>query len=362
FRDPRVGVVVGRLLLSDPETGHNVDGVYWKYETFLKQMDARLDALVGANGAIYAVRRSQAVPIPRDTLVDDLVLPLSMRLSTGCDIVYDQSVLAFEETAADVASEFKRRRRIGAGGVQSLRVLWPLLSPARGWIAFTFASHKVVRWLCPFLLLGALALNLALAAHPVYRSTLWLQVLFYIGACIGAFAPGSNVAVRLLRLAAMFISMNAALLAGFWQFVAGAGGGTWERTGRTVGPGSRALANGRPADRPIRVVHVVIALEGGGLEMVVASLAQQSGCSFELHVICLEGLGPIVSRVEHAGVAVERIGRPETSIIRSTLRLRQRLKTLCPDVMHTHNEKAHIRGALATLGMRRPPALVHTRH
>src|SRR5262249_47460102 len=72
--------------------------------------------------------------------------------------------------------------------------------------------------------------------------------------------------------------------------------------------------------------------------------------------------GPIASRVEHAGVAVERIGRPETSIIRSTLRLRQRLKTLCPDVMHTHNEKAHIRGALATLGMRRPPALVHTRH
>src|SRR5262249_59731222 len=134
------------------------------------------------------------------------------------------------------------------------------------------------------------------------------------GCCIGAVAPGSNVAVRLLRLAAMFISMNAALLAGFWQFVAGAGGGTWERTARTVGPGSRALANGRPADRPIRVVHVVIALEVGRLEMVVASLAHQIGRSFELHVICLQRLRPIDSLGEHACAAVQRIRRPEPSL------------------------------------------------
>jgi glycosyltransferase involved in cell wall biosynthesis/cellulose synthase/poly-beta-1,6-N-acetylglucosamine synthase-like glycosyltransferase len=362
FGDRQVGVVVGCLVLADPKTGHNVDGLYWKYETFLKRMDARLDALVGANGAIYAIRRSRFVPIPCDTLVDDLVLPLLMRLNAGCDIVYDQAVLAFEETAADVAGEFKRRRRIGAGGFQSLRVLWPLLWPSRGWIAFTFLSHKVLRWLCPFLLLGALALNLPLAGNPLYRSTLWLQALLYVGACAGAMAPGSGVLVRLLRLATMFACMNGALLAGFWQWVGGAGGGAWERTARTPGDGVRALANVRPLDRPIRIVHIVIGLEIGGLEMVVANLARQIGSRFHLHVICLEGLGPIAARVEHARVFVECIGRPDTSMVRSILTLRRRLKALRPDVIHTHNEKAHIRGAIATLAARWAPAIVHTRH
>lgn len=362
FRDPQVGVVVGRLVLSDPTTGRNVDGWYWRYESFLKQMDARLNALVGANGAIYAVRRSQFVPIPGDTLVDDLVLPLLMRLHRRRDIVYDRAVLAFEETAADVTSEFKRRRRIGAGGFQCLRVLWPLLSPARGWIAFTFMSHKVTRWLCPFLLVGAVALNLPLAAHPLYGVTLSVQALLYITAGLGAIVPGSGAVVRVLRLTTMFTSMNAALLAGFWQWAAGAAGGTWERTARSVSSGLPALATMRSVDRPIRVVHIVIALEIGGLEMVVASLAQQMRRRFQLHVICLEGLGPITSRFEHSGVAVECIGRPDTSIARSILTLRRRLKAIRPDVIHTHNEKAHIRGALATFGLRRAPALVHTRH
>ena len=362
FQDPRVGVVVGRLVLNDPATGRNVDGLYWKYETFLKRMEARLNALVGANGAIYAIRRSHTVPIPDGALVDDLVLPLLMRLRAGGDLAYDHAALAFEDTTGNVAGEFKRRRRIGAGGFQSLRVLWPLLSPARGWIAFTFMSHKVSRWLCPFLLLGGLAFNLVLVAHPLYRTTLSLQGLFYAAACAGAVATGSGFASRLIRLSTMFVTMNAALLAGFCQWAAGIAGGTWERTTRTEPGGILPLATVRPLDRPIRVVHIVIALDIGGLEMVVASLANQIGRRFQLHVICLEGLGPIASRLEHSAVTVECIGRPETSIARSVLTLRRRLQALGPDVIHTHNEKAHIRGALATLGLRRAAALVHTRH
>jgi glycosyltransferase involved in cell wall biosynthesis len=362
FADERIGVVVGRLILTDPATGNNVDGLYWKYETFLKQMDARLNALLGANGAIYALRPRQFIPIPGDTLVDDLVLPLLIRLNSGSDIVYDEAVVAFEETPPDLGSEFRRRRRIGAGGCQSLRVLWPLLSPTRGWIAFTFLSHKVLRWICPVLLIGALVLDAVLARHPRYGFALSLQVLFYVAAAAGAMTRGSGVPARLLRLVTMFTMMNGALLAGFWHWAAGVGGGAWDRTARTASSTIPALAKMRLINRPIRVVHIVIALEIGGLEMVVASLARQLGRRFQLHVICLEGLGPIASRFEHSEVAVECIGRPDTSIAGSVIRLRRRLKALRPDVIHTHNEKAHIRGALATLGWWRAPALVHTRH
>jgi glycosyltransferase involved in cell wall biosynthesis len=358
FRDESVAVVVGRLVLTDPKTGRNVDSLYWRYETFLKQMDARLNALLGANGAIYALRRSLFVPMPEDTLVDDLVLPLLIRLHTGRDIVYDRTIVAHEETPADMGSEFKRRSRIGAGGFQSLSALWPLLSPARGWIAFTFVSHKVLRWLCPFLLVGAVLMNMLLLGHAGYRLTFAMQTALYAMAAAGSVVPGSGVAARLLRLATLFTSMNVALLAGFCQWAAGIRSGAWERTARPAA----AITSATLTESTIRVVHLVIALDIGGLEMVVASLAKQIRRRFQLHVICLEGLGPVALQFQHAGVPIECIGHAETSIARSVIRLRRRLKALRPDVIHTHNEKAHIRGALATLVWLRCPALVHTRH
>jgi glycosyltransferase involved in cell wall biosynthesis len=361
FLDDRVGVVVGRLVLTDPATGRNVDGLYWRYETQLKRWDARLNALLGANGAIYGLRRRLFTPLPDETLVDDLVLPLLIRMNSGCEIVYDESVLANEETAADMAAEFVRRRRIGAGGFQSLALLWRLLSPMHGWIAFTFLSHKVLRWLCPFLLIGALTLNLLLAAQWPYGYTLALQALLYLAAAGGAIAPGSGRVVWMLRLSTLFASMNLALLAGFRVWLAGVSSGRWERTERMIRQ-SMPTATPTAADRSITIVHLVIGLGIGGLEMVVANLTRQMGRRFRLHVICLEGLGPIASRFDSPRVTVECIGRPDTPVLRSVMTLRRRLRALKPDVVHTHNEKAHIRGALATLGMRRAPALVHTRH
>src|SRR4029450_6475427 len=68
FSDEHVGVVVGRLILTDPATGTSVDGLYWKYETFLKRQDARLNALLGANGAIYGIRGPCFTPVPANTL------------------------------------------------------------------------------------------------------------------------------------------------------------------------------------------------------------------------------------------------------------------------------------------------------
>src|SRR5262245_23212365 len=90
FADPQIGVVCGRLILHDPARGRNVDSVYWSYETFLKQNESRLGALLGANGAIYAIRRSCYHPIPDGTIVDDFVIPLLAKLRTGCAIIYDR--------------------------------------------------------------------------------------------------------------------------------------------------------------------------------------------------------------------------------------------------------------------------------
>jgi glycosyltransferase involved in cell wall biosynthesis len=109
-------------------------------------------------------------------------------------------------------------------------------------------------------------------------------------------------------------------------------------------------------------VHVVISRQIGGLEMVVANLANYAGRRFKPHVICLESIGPVATRLRNHEVNIECIGTPATSISRSVRMLRRRLKHLRPDVVHTHNEKAHIHATLATLGWSRRPALIHTRH
>jgi cellulose synthase/poly-beta-1,6-N-acetylglucosamine synthase-like glycosyltransferase len=134
FADPDVGVVCGRLVLSDPKTGRNVDSLYWKYETFLKKCESRLGALLGSNGAIYAIRKELFPEVRPGTLIDDFVIPLEGKRRSGCRIVYDIQAVAREETPSTIFAEFRRRVRIGAGGFQSIGLLWPLLSPSHGWV------------------------------------------------------------------------------------------------------------------------------------------------------------------------------------------------------------------------------------
>lgn len=232
FADPSVGVVCGKLKLVDARSGQNVDSLYWRYETFIKECEGRLGALLGSNGAIYAIRRADYVPIAGDTIIDDFMIPLLVKIRTGKRIVYDVAAVAHEETPANMRDEFGRRSRIGAGGFQSLFRLWQLLLPTYGWTAFAFWSHKLIRWCCPAFLLLALVANLLLAGQPFYQVVLALQIAFYTLACIGSFVPGNATPVRLLRLATMFTSMNLALAVGFWRWASGLQKGTWQRTSR----------------------------------------------------------------------------------------------------------------------------------
>jgi cellulose synthase/poly-beta-1,6-N-acetylglucosamine synthase-like glycosyltransferase len=232
FERPDIVAVCGKLDLVDAATGRNVDSLYWRYENLLKEAEARLGALLGANGAVYAIRRADYVPIPSDTIIDDFVIPLAMKLRTRGRIVYDADAVATEETPPTVSDEFRRRSRIGAGGFQSLARLWPLVLPTAGWTSLAFVSHKVLRWFAPLFLALALTANVALLPLPQYRVLLALQLAFYSAAAIGNYLPGNSTLVRSLRLATLFTSMNAALAVGFWRWAAGLQGGVWQRTAR----------------------------------------------------------------------------------------------------------------------------------
>ncbi|MBV8780741.1 MAG: glycosyltransferase family 2 protein, partial [Phycisphaerae bacterium] len=187
-------------------------------------------------------RRELFERIPFNTIVDDFVIPLLVKQRTRCRIVYDCGAIAIEETASDVAAEFSRRARIGAGGYQAIGMLWRLLDPRRGWISFTFLSHKILRWLCPFALLGMVACNVLLLSHPLFRLTFVIQAIFYSFSFLMMCLPPRLDRVRLLRLAPLFTAMNLALLLGFWRWLRGKQGGTWQRTNR-AGMSGEAVAH-----------------------------------------------------------------------------------------------------------------------
>ena len=231
FADPEVGAVCGRLQLYNPTRAEYEESAYWKYESWLKAMEGTQGAVVGANGGLYALRRELFRPLPPSTIVDDFVIALRL-LDQGYRVLYEPEALAEEETTEDYDREFARRARIAAGNFQSLGLVPGLLSPLRGFPAFAFWSHKVLRWCAPALMLVALAANAALLDQPFYRFTMAAQVGFYALAMLGSMAVGPSPLRRVAGVAYYFVTMNLAIVVGFWRFLRNSQAAAWERTAR----------------------------------------------------------------------------------------------------------------------------------
>jgi cellulose synthase/poly-beta-1,6-N-acetylglucosamine synthase-like glycosyltransferase len=230
FQDPRVGCVSGELGL-EREGGVSGEGLYWKYECWIKRNESRLGFLIGCNGGIFALRAGLFEPLPPNTLVEDFVLTMRI-LEKGSRVVFEPGARALEPACASARDEMKRKVRIGAGGFQALGLTRRLLLPSYGLAAFAYWGHKVLRWLVPFFFLAALVSNLFLLPHPFYWATLAAQGA---GAFIAGWAyyarPGGEPP-RWLRPISYFYLMNFALLCGFLRFILGTQRVTWERASR----------------------------------------------------------------------------------------------------------------------------------
>lgn len=232
FSDSNVSAVSGKLSLLDPKTGNNVDSAYWRYETQIKALEGMLGAKLGGNGAIYAFRKADFVPFPNNTIVDDFVIPMLIKLTHGGRITFDSTAVATEPTPEAISDEYHRRVRIGTGAYQSLTLLWPLALPQQGWTSFCFISHKLLRWLTPLLLVFMFIVSLSGLGSTWFQILLVLELLFVATACAGLRIKSGGTLARLLRTMSMFAVMNVALLIGFWRFVTQKQSGTWKRTSR----------------------------------------------------------------------------------------------------------------------------------
>ncbi len=232
FFDPRVGAVCGELHLVDLESGLNQDSAYWRYEQVLKFHESRIGGLLGANGAVYAIRRSLYEPLPTDTIIDDFQIVMNVS-KQGYMVKYDPESKASETVAPNLAAEHGRRVRIGAGNFQSIsRVKWAL-NPLVGSRSLSFLSHKLLRWFVPHLMIIALLTNALLVSSPFYLTTLAGQVLFYAIAVYGLLRLRSNrLNPSFVSIPAFFVAMNFALLLGFFRFLRSDLRGSWNATER----------------------------------------------------------------------------------------------------------------------------------
>jgi cellulose synthase/poly-beta-1,6-N-acetylglucosamine synthase-like glycosyltransferase len=228
FGDPRIGGVCGRLVLHG-DNSETDEGPYWKLETYLKTHESALDSCLGANGAIYAIRKSCWPGIPDNTFVDDFVIGMRVR-ERGVRVIYDTEAVATEELPQSVGHEMTRRIRIGAGDFQALFLCWRSLLPWRGLYVWSFWSHKVLRWFGPFFMIAALVANAALLPHPMFAVLLAVQVTFYLLAIIGSMMRRRKFV--LFSAPHYFVVINLSLLFGFFRLIAGTQQAAWKRTAR----------------------------------------------------------------------------------------------------------------------------------
>ncbi len=213
FADPRVGAAGGKYTVIRPgevAIGASED-FYWKYEAFLKTKESELSSVLGAHGHLHAIRKELYPYPPAATINDDYVIPISV-VARGYRAVYDPSAAIYEE--AQEMTGFGRRVRIMAGNLQQLHFLRSLLWPIRPMPLFFFISHKVLRLLVPFCMLGALAANIILLGTPLYQVLFLLQAAFYLLAAAGVFR---RLRPKLLMLPYYFTMVNAAFFVGCYH-------------------------------------------------------------------------------------------------------------------------------------------------
>jgi cellulose synthase/poly-beta-1,6-N-acetylglucosamine synthase-like glycosyltransferase len=216
FGDPRVGVVCGALQFHASAESRQTEGVYWSYESMIRLMESRLGVTLSGSGAIYALRRECFVPLAANILVEDLVVPMNAR-ALGFRVLYDPEARATDFAASSVAGEFTRRVRIATGSFQVLGRL--LRAPLDARTKFAFLSHKVLRWIIPFLLIGMLLSSATLWQQPFYRALFLGQVLFYVWGAVGYLLRGRVQRVRYMLLGYYLVAIHLAFLVGFVHFL-----------------------------------------------------------------------------------------------------------------------------------------------
>lgn len=236
FADPTIGVVSGELLFRSTSGSTTAEGIgfYWTYEKLIRNAEGRYHGVPGATGAIYALRRELFRPIPEETILDDVAIPM-LASAGGHRCVFEPGAFAYDDPAASLEKESIRKRRTIAGNAQLLRLFpgWCLprwLTRSGHPLWFEFTSHKLARLLSPLLLVSALVTSIALSAAPLYQALLALQLMGYAAALVGWWTQACGIRIKAFGPPLLFLSLNLTTLAALGDALLGRYRVTWRKT------------------------------------------------------------------------------------------------------------------------------------
>lgn len=227
FNDPEIGCVSGKLVFKENfESDIYVEmGAYWKYEKWIRKLESATGSVVGATGAIYAIRRKLYKSLPIQTLLDDVLTPMNIVMQ-GYRVIFDPAAIAYDTMSKDMNQERQRKLRTLAGNWQLFSIAPELFLPWGNPLFWRLVSHKVSRLIVPFLLPVMLVLSL-LCRGSFYQFVVWLQILFYLTAVMGGLMPRLRK-IRIVNLSYFFCAMNLAAVGGFFIWCSGRCKNAWK--------------------------------------------------------------------------------------------------------------------------------------
>jgi poly-beta-1,6-N-acetyl-D-glucosamine synthase len=236
FARKEVGGVCGKLVLIDDEAIRNKgveESEYWKYETLIKKYEGKCGVLISANGGIFAIRKELYRNISTEKAVtDDLFLSLAIA-AQGYIFTYCENAIGFEGIGKDMRAEYTRKLRFSATNFQTLIEYKKLFLGKNHFLAYAFLSHKVTRWILPWLLLLLFVLSIFLAqVNTLIFVLMVMEMFFYLFAFMGWMLSLVNVRVMLFSLPYFFVVSNVAVAMGLIRFLKKEHSVIWESTKR----------------------------------------------------------------------------------------------------------------------------------
>ncbi|MFT4643837.1 MAG: cellulose synthase/poly-beta-1,6-N-acetylglucosamine synthase-like glycosyltransferase [Planctomycetota bacterium] len=234
FKNENIGIVCANIKNKNiKERGiSKQEQFYISNENTLKINEGKVfGSSIAAFGACYSIKRELVPIIPKNILMEDFFISMHV-LKEGKQIITEADAICHEDLPETISEEFKRKKRISTGNFQNLAIYFPMLFKSKFGISFSFLSHKILRWIGPFLIIFAYFSLWYLCSQPFYLALLlfchfilFLAILDYILMLI-------NINVNLLRFIRYFLAMNIALFIGFFKYAQGVKTNIWQPTKR----------------------------------------------------------------------------------------------------------------------------------
>jgi poly-beta-1,6-N-acetyl-D-glucosamine synthase len=239
YADPKVGAVAGEKKIISGNKDSAVaagEGLYWKYESFLKKLDSKFYSIVGAAGELFSIQTALFHELPGDIIIEDFVQSLQLCMA-GWQVRYEPNAYATEAASPSMREEQKRKVRIAAGAFQSMVILKSLFNVFRyPALSFQFISHRILRWtLCPVCLIICFILNILLVwmnSGLFYIVVLLVQTVFYAMALVGWIFAWRNIKMKAFYIPYYFLFMNLSVFLGFFRFIRKKQTAVWEKANR----------------------------------------------------------------------------------------------------------------------------------